>query len=52
MLNYDRIDISEGTDVNKASELKECYICHYWQFPKKGLNSKHMCAYAIDTMVY
>ena len=30
MLEYDRIDISEGTDVNKSSDkLKECDICHY-----------------------
>ena len=29
MLYYDRIDISEGTDVNKTSESKEC---HYWYF--------------------
>ena len=30
MLEYDRIDISEGIDVNKSSEKsKECDICHY-----------------------
>ena len=34
MLYYDRIDISEGIDVNKASESKECNICHYWCFFK------------------
>ena len=27
---YDRTDFSEGTDVNKTSESKECDICHYW----------------------
>ena len=32
MLYYDRIDVSEGTDVNKASASKECDICHYWYF--------------------
>ena len=32
MLEYDRIDISEGIDVNKASFSKECDICHYWYF--------------------
>ena len=26
----DRVDISEGIDVNKTSESKECNICHYW----------------------
>ena len=32
MLEYDRIDISEGIDVNKTSASKECDICHYWYF--------------------
>ena len=32
MLEYDRIDISEGIDVNKTNLLKECDICHYWYF--------------------
>ena len=26
MLYYDRIDVSEGIDVNKTSEAKECNI--------------------------
>ena len=30
MLYYDRIDVSEGIDVNKTSESKVCDICHYW----------------------
>ena len=29
MLEYDRIDISEGIDINKTNALKECDICHY-----------------------
>ena len=29
MLEYDRIDISEGIDVNKTSASKECDICRY-----------------------
>ena len=32
MLYFDRIDVSEGTDVNKTSASKECDICHYWYF--------------------
>ena len=32
MLYYDRIDISEGIDVNKASASKEYDVCHYWYF--------------------
>ena len=29
MLYFDRIDVFEGTDINKASASKECDICHY-----------------------
>ena len=36
MLEYDRIDISEGVDVNKTSLSKECDICHYWYFKNIG----------------
>ena len=36
MLEYNRIDISEGIDVNKTSESKECDICHYWYFKDIG----------------
>ena len=36
MLEYDRIDISEGIDVNKTNASKECDICHYWYFKDTG----------------
>ena len=29
MLYYDRIDVSEGIDVNKTNAPKQCDICHY-----------------------
>ena len=32
MLYFDRIDVSEGIDVNKTSASKEYDICHYWYF--------------------
>ena len=32
MLFYVRTDISEGIDVTKSSDSKECTICHYWYF--------------------
>ena len=32
MLEYDRIDISEGIAVNKTNLSKECDICHYLYF--------------------
>ena len=36
ILYYDRIEVSEGTDVNKTSKSKECDICHYWYFLNKS----------------
>ena len=36
MLQYDRIDVSEGIDMNKTSESKECMLCHYWYFEDVG----------------
>ena len=32
MLEYERIDILEGIDVNKINLSKKCDICHYWYF--------------------
>ena len=29
MLKYDRINISEGIDINKTGASKDCTICHY-----------------------
>ena len=37
MQYYDRIDVSEGTGVNKTGEEKERDIC-YWYFFDKGFN--------------
>ena len=36
MLEYDRIDVSEGNDVNKTNALKECDVCHYCCFKDIG----------------
>ena len=35
MWYYDRIDVSEGIDVNKTRESKECNVCRYWYFLNK-----------------
>ena len=32
MLYYDRINISEGINLAKSNNSKECMICHYWLF--------------------
>ena len=38
MLEYDRIDISEGIDLNKTNKSKECMLCHYWYFLHKNFS--------------
>ena len=44
MLEYDRIDISEGIYINKTNASKECEICHYWYFSDKGFKNKpYLC---------
>ena len=51
MLEYDRIDISEGIDINKTSKSKECDICHYWYFLDKNFNyEKYLCNGCHDLM--
>ena len=38
LLKYDRIDISEGIDVDKTNKSKECKLCHYWYFLNKNFS--------------
>ena len=38
MLKYDRIDISEGIDVDKTNKSKECMFYHYWYFLNKNFS--------------
>ena len=55
MLQYQKIDVSEGIDVNKTSASKECELCHYWFFKDVGLKfQKHVCNGCHDllTMAY
>ena len=32
MLQYERIGLSEGIDIDKTNLSRECMICHYWYF--------------------
>ena len=51
MLEYDRIDISEGIDVNKTNLSKECDICHYWYFKDIGFKYEpYLCNGCHDLM--
>ena len=50
MLYFDRIDFSEGSDVNKISTSKKGDIYQYLYFLNKGLSFNQMSA--IDEMIY
>ena len=39
MLQYERIHVSEGIDLNKSDKTKECLNCHYWYI--KGIGYKY-----------
>ena len=52
MLEYGRIDISEGIDTNKISASKECKICQYWYFLDKKFNYEpYVCNGCHDLML-
>ena len=38
---FDKIDASEGFNVNKISASEQCIICHYWYFLIKDLSFNH-----------
>ena len=51
MLEYDRIDISEGIDINKTNASKECDSFHYWYFLDKNSNYEpYLCNGCHDLM--
>ena len=44
MLQYQKLDVSEGIDVNKTSASKEYELCHYWFFKDTGFKfEEHVC---------
>ena len=45
MLKYDRIDISEGIDLDKTNKSRECKFCHYWYYLNKNLS---YCPFTCD----
>ena len=51
MLEYNRIDISEGIDINKRNASKECDVCHYWFFVNKNFKYEpYLCNDCHDLM--
>ena len=52
MLEYQRIDISEGIDINKTNLSKEYDICHYWYFKDIGFKYElYLCNGCRDLML-
>ena len=44
MRQYEKIDASEGIDINKTCLSKECELCHYWFFKDVGFKfEEHVC---------
>ena len=55
MLRYERIDVSEGIDIDKTDTSKECMLCHYWYFKDIGCKLEpHVCngSHDILTIAY
>ena len=51
MLEYNRIDISEGIDVTKTSLSKKCDICLFYYFKDIGFKyEKYLCNGCHDLM--
>ena len=38
MLKYVKIDITEGIDVDKTNESRECMFCRYWYYLNKNFS--------------
>ena len=52
MLYFNRIDVSEGIDINKTSSSKESDIYNYWCFLDKGLKFQtDVCNRCYDVLV-
>ena len=55
ILQYEKIDVSEGIDINKTCLSNECELCHYWFFKDVGSTfEEHVCNGCHDllTMAY
>ena len=48
---YDRTDVSQVIDINKASVSNEWNICHYWYFLDKGFKFQlDVCDWCHDVL--
>ena len=52
MLQYKKIDVSEGIDINKTRASKECMLCHLWYFKDLEFKFKlHVCNKCHDVLM-
>ena len=55
MLQFERINVFEGINLNKSDKSKECMICHYWYFKDIGYEYEpYVCngCHDLSMMVY
>ena len=38
MLKYDKVDITEGIDLKKTNDSKQCISCHFWYYLNKNFS--------------
>ena len=51
-LYYEKIEVSEGINVNKTSESKECDACYCWYFLSKGFKIQpNVCNEFLDFLM-
>ena len=52
MLQYEKIDILKGIDINKTSTSKKCMLCHYWYYENVGFKFEvHVCNKCHDVLM-
>ena len=52
MLQYEKIDVSEGIDIDKTCLSKECKFCRYWFFKDVEFKfEEHVCNRCHDLLM-
>ena len=51
MVQYHKMNVSEGIDIYKTSASQECLLCHYWFFKDIGFKfHDHICNKSHDLL--
>ena len=51
MVEYERIDISEGIDLIRSNKSNECNICYYWYFLDKHFKYEPYLCYGCHNLM-